>query len=470
MNSQTDPLRRGVVAAVAAYLLAYLVYAIAEQQALFADGAAVLLRAVSAQSVSSLDKNRIIADALFQWPVLVASWLGVTDLETLSYLLGVGYHYLVVVSLPIAWCLLPRERKALMLFPILSLLFGWMGSSFLAIHQANALALWFWPVFFAVLFQPAERARDVMLLIVLALPMVGLYDTIVVLGPLLAAVAGWRWLRQPAAPHRWVWVALAVWFIVAAAIALGFILFPRSAGNRANFIWSLSSGAFLVGADGSSVNWPLALALLGVPLLVLAAWRPAWLSAARWVWLPPFLLFAVFVAFAPIVSPSTFLPVLRVYARAFAGFLPAGLAILVLVGEARGWQPSEATRSSLLLVLSLIAVAQITWHFVATAQWAGYLTIFRATLAERPGLIAFESTPMAKPTIGNQVLLRLSWGWTNPWLSVALAPQGRVSAIIATPGGRSAGTLDPTRATGLPPIAGVDYSDYVAALPGAAAN
>jgi hypothetical protein len=468
MNSETAQLRHGVIAAVTAYLLAYLVYAVAEQQALFADGAAVLLRAVGAQSVSSLDTNRIVADALFQWPVLAASRLGVTDLETLSYLLGVGYHYLVVVSLPIAWCLLPRERKALMLFPILSLLFGWMGSSFLAIHQANALALWFWPVFFAVLFRPAERGRDVLILIILALPMVGLYDTIVVLGPLLAAVAGWRWLREPAARHRWLWAALVLWFIVAAAISVGYILFPRSAGNRANFIWSLSNGAFLVGADG--VNWPLALALLGAPLLALAAWRPAWLSASRWVWLPPFLLCALFVAFAPLVSLSTFSPVLQFYARAFAGFLPAGLAVLLLIGEARGWRPSEATRSSLLLVLSLIAVAQITWHIVATAQWAGYLTIFRATLAERPGLIAFESTPMAQPRIGRQVLLRLNWGWTNPWLSVVLAPGGRVSAIIANPGGRSAGTVDPTRATGLPPIAGVDYSSYVAALQGAAAN
>src|SRR5258707_1744407 len=202
MNSETAQLRRGVIAAVTAYLLAYLVYAIAEQQALFADGAAVLLRAVGGRSVSSLDTNRIVADALFQWPVLAASRLGLTDLETLSYLLGVGYHYLVVVSLPIAWCLLPRERKELMLFPILSLLVGCMGSRFLSIHQANALALWFWPVFFAVLFRPVERGRDVVLLIVLALPMVGLYDTIVVLGPLLAAVAGWRRLRQPVAPHR----------------------------------------------------------------------------------------------------------------------------------------------------------------------------------------------------------------------------------------------------------------------------
>src|SRR5260221_7827198 len=99
MNSETAQLRHGVIAAVAAYLLAYLVYAIVEQQALFADGAAVLLRAVGAQGVSSLDANRIVADALFQWPVLAASRLGVTDLETLSYLLGVGYHYLVVVSL-----------------------------------------------------------------------------------------------------------------------------------------------------------------------------------------------------------------------------------------------------------------------------------------------------------------------------------------------------------------------------------
>jgi hypothetical protein len=47
---------------------------------------------------------------------------------------------------------------------------------------------------------------------------------------------------------------------------------------------------------------------------------------------------------------------------------------------------------------------------------------------------------------------------------VALAPRGRVAAIVANPGWVSAGSFDPTEPTGLPPIPGIDDGDYVAAL------
>ena len=70
----------------------------------------------------------------------------------------------------------------------------------------------------------------------------------------------------------------------------------------------------------------------------------------------------------------------------------------------------------------------------------------------------------SRPAIGIQVLRRLTWGWTNPWLSVALAPRGQVAAIVANPGSASAGSFDPTRPMGLPPIAGVNYDAYIAAL------
>jgi hypothetical protein len=461
-----DRLRPGLGAGLCLYLLAHLVHAIVVRQALAADGAAVLLRVAGSRSLSSLDTNRIVADALLQWPVILASRLGVTDLRILADLLGIGQTYLVPLSLGLAWALLPRDRRELMLFPLLWLLLGWMASGFYGIHQANVAALLFWPVFIAVRFRPLDRWRDVALLAALALPMAALYDSIVVTGPLLAAVAAWRYRTQRDAAHRWVWAALVLWFLAAAAISLGFVLHPRNPFNRADFFWGLRTGAVLLDREHAAVNWPLAIALAGLPLLGLAAWRPALLLAGRRVWLPAYLLFCGFAALAPVLSPSTFSTVPQFQARSITSLLPAGLAILLLLAAARRWRPAGDTARLLALILPIMAAAEITWQSAATAQWAGYLKVFRATLAANRGPVAFESTPLAERTIGIQALRAQVWGWTNPWLSIALAPGGHVAAIVSNAEGRSAGSIDPTRAAGLPPIAGVEYGEYVAALGG----
>ena len=454
---------RAAIGLVVAYLCIHVAWATLQQQALFADGAAVLLRVAASRGFSVLDWPRAVADVAIEWPVVLATRLGVHDLKTLSYLLGIGCQYLPIVALGLSWRLLPEARRPLILFPVLSLLFGWMATRFAPIIQGNMFAAWLWPALFVLLYGRLRTRRDVAVVVAVALPLFALYETILMLGPLLAAVAAMRWRRHGRQPHRWVWPAVGAWFLAAAAFALYFALYPRNPGNRANFLWGLETGSFLVAADGSSVNWPLALALAGAPVLGLAAWRPALARATLPYWLPPLALFAGFVALAPVISPSTFRPYVQVMARTVASLLPVALAPLALWAGAVGWRPAATARRLLTLVLLLIAAAQITWHMAATAQWAGFLSVYRATLAERSGLVAFEATPMAQPRIGIQVLQPLTWGWTNPWVSVALAPGGRVVAIVGNAGGGPSGDLDPTRPGGLPSIAGVDYGPFVAA-------
>ncbi|MFO1059191.1 MAG: hypothetical protein U1E53_19770 [Dongiaceae bacterium] len=465
---------QGAAAAVGALLLVRIGYAILSLQALAGDGAAVLPRSLLAHGVSNLDPNRIVADALLQWPMVLAARLGVTDFRLLACLLGAGYYYLAPLSLALCWWLVPSDRRQLLLFPLLSLLIGWMGSSFYGLHQANAAALLFWPVLLALLLRPAQRRRDAALLLALALPMIGLYDTVVVLGPLLAGVAGWRWLRQPEARQRWVWAVLVAWFVAAAAIALFFIIEPRNPSNRAGFIRGLLTGAFLWDRRYEALNWPLALGLGAALLLAEAAWRPALFRGRERLWLAPFGAIAAYAALAPLLDPARFTAAPHFAARSISGLLPAALGLLLLAAAARDWRPGADWLRLARPLLTITAVAQLAWHICATAQWAGYLDVFRTALASGRGLVPFETTPLAADRIGLQVLRRQGFGWTTAWLSLDLAPGGRVSAIIDNPDHHAAGSFaparpspmfDPARADGLPPLPGLDYTEYLAALP-----
>jgi hypothetical protein len=445
------------------YFTAFVVYMVVAQRGLVADAPYYIVNIATKRGFVFEEPGRRAAEILYQWPVVLAVRLSVTDLPLLGRLYAVGCIYLVFASVIVCWALLPAARKPLILFPVLTIFVAWLTSCYASMVETHALVLWFWPVMFALLFHGVERRRDVILVFGLSLPMMALYPTVVLLAPALAGVATWRWRRRPADRHGWAWIALAIWFVLVTAVSAYLIVHPRDISNRNGFLDQINSLAFLV-VRGEGVNWPLALALVAMPLLLLCAWRPQTVQRGIALWLPPYLLFAIFTALAPVVDLSSFAPNLQHAARAWEA--PAVVLLLLplfahLSGHLRLDGPG---RRLALLVLAILAVGQITWQVATTAQWSGRLSLFRAVLAGGSGLIPIEKTPLVARQIGLQAVAPLGWAWTDPLLSIVLAPGGKVAAIISAPKPVVWQPFDPSRADALPQVPGVDYTRYREAL------
>jgi len=452
---------RLVAASLALYLIAFIVYMVVAQRGLVADAPWYVVRIVLKQGFNFEEPGRRAAELLYQWPVVLAARLGVTDLPTLGRLYAVGCTWLVFATVIVSWALLPAARKPLLFFPVLTILVAWLASCYASMVETHALVLWFWPVLFALLFRRLERWRDLLVVVGLSLPMAVLYPTVVLLAPVLAGVALWRWRRRARERFGAAWIALSIWFVLVTALAAFLIIAPRDSGNRDGFLAQIRSLAFLY-VRGAGVNWPLALALAALPLLLFCASRPE--AAKRWVllWLPPYLLFAAFTALAPVVAVSSFAPNLQHAARAWEA--PAvALLLLPLFAHLSGRLRLDGTgRRLVLLVAAILAVGQITWQIAATAQWAGRLSLFRDVVASGSGLMPVDETPLAQRRIGLQAVKPLEWRWTNPLLSIMLAPGGQVAAIVAAPPGWQ--PFDPSQPAALPPVPGIDYSRYRQAL------
>jgi hypothetical protein len=165
----------------------------------------------------------------------------------------------------------------------------------------------------------------------------------------------------------------------------------------------------------------------------------------------------------PIFKPDSLRPVQQFQARAWITLLPVGLALLMLLMRHRVPKPA-AFRMALGFLLAL-GLTQMTWQTVATAQWYGYTRVFREQLDRHTGFIPYESSELARERIGIQALRNLTWNYTNPLMSIALAPAGQVASIVGVPNGMWQ-PFDPTDPGALPKLGryGVDYSRYLQSL------
>jgi hypothetical protein len=187
---------------------------------------------------------------------------------------------------------------------------------------------------------------------------------------------------------------------------------------------------------------------------------------ARWLtlWLPPFLLFAVFTALSPVVALSSFAPNLQHAARAWEAVAVALLLPPLFLHLSGRFSLGGTGRRLAVMVIAILAVGQITWQVAATAQWSGRLALLQAALASRVGLIPIEETPLVERHVGLQALAPLGWAWTDPLLSIVLAPHGDVAAIVTVLQPTGWQPFDPALPADLPKVPGIDYTRYLAAL------
>src|SRR5512146_2663566 len=111
--------------ALGLYFVGFIADSIVSQRGVVADGAGYFIDIVTRGRVVSPEPSRWFSNLLTEWPVLAARALRVTDLPLLSRLYSFGLFYLSLAVLPVSWLLLPRDSKALIVLPALTLVLGW---------------------------------------------------------------------------------------------------------------------------------------------------------------------------------------------------------------------------------------------------------------------------------------------------------------------------------------------------------
>jgi hypothetical protein len=373
---------------------------------IYADGAWDLWANLS--GVGLVDGTRIFAQWLAQGPIHLAIGSGVTDLDDLMFIYGLGPVLLPLLAWAAAFIVVFRDD--LFWFFVAAFAVVYLNSGFVAIGQYSlmyglaALAA-------AILVRPRLSIPLAVVLGLVAVIALRTYEAAAYLSPLLALLAVVTARRKPAA-RRWEQVlryAVAGLFLVGAALAVIALIAPRDATNLAtasDLLAPLTSDLQFV------ISFLIAAALLAAVLVLRGRWRAvtaALLALATLVLLIPAL-------WAP--------PWMHYHARTITGIalvLLLGVPILLRVlgrpvSFGRTWPASAA-----LLAVLVVPMA------VHSIEYRGWLERFQLSIQDRSGIVDLTGS------LAEYEAPTYAWPWTNPFLSLLLREDGS-TAVLSSPG------------------------------------
>lgn len=454
-HSQIAALARNLTTIAGWVFILSLLFAIISLRCLYADGSYQLIEALKAGDFVAIAKNRNCASYLFQFPVVTAIKLGVTNLHALQLAFGIGCFLPWPMAMMFCYRMAPRHFWVV----ILACAAGYLNSAFMSVGEYIIADAFFWPALFAILFVRPLTPLAASILSVSAMVLLFSYESLLFLGPLLALLALWRAIRGgEKAWQRAVLCLAAILLCLAAGIALDGVLYPQSPANLGgfkrglkwmfiypswtmgwSFVWFALMTAVCLRRRGFTVRYyRLGLALLAGAIIIWGAW--------------------------PILEPDNLNPALQHEYRPIHLLVPlALLAVSFVLAYRPKWL--EEQRDYLIGFSSSLLLAQSLWHIAATWQWQEFVGIWRRELASQTGAVSLTDIPFETRFLQEQAL-RFDWNWANPDLSIMLAPDGKVRAIILPRIKPVWRPFDPLNPQELPNLQryGVDYGNYVKAL------
>jgi hypothetical protein len=459
---------RPVSAAVLAALFLINLYAALEWRSLYADGFNFFINMLDENGFLFIEPARRTVHILQELPTVVAMRVGVSSLSGLAFIYGFTLQMLPLALTAACYLLLPRGDKALFIFPLAHYLLGSMPAAYVPIVGGPVAASYFWLLLFLILF--GRRRSTIAMTVALALAALSLHETTVVLMPILGIAAVMR-SRSEASPalHK-LFMALAFWFAVITIVPAWFIINPTAPEQRHDVLMT----AFLLFGVGNlhNINVPAVMAVTAVVTLGIVCWpgRPRYLAQLSYLdWLAV-LLFAAFCLILDVLtlvsgeSSRLFVPFLQFTARNLAVMDSVPLAVCLLLTLHRPWLQASWMRPPVAALVLLLALGQIGWQAIGIVYWDRFVADMEAVLASHRGFVPWRQALADVTPSQAQEMRRLSWGWTNPQVSVVLAPEGRVSSIIGVIDERPRQQFDPTRPEQLPAAPQFDYSRYLQAL------
>lgn len=401
-----------------------------ESRGLFVDGSAFLVQIARREWFFDFYEPRLYAMVMGQVPIMTAIFLGVTDLHLLARLLSIGLFALPTALYHLALVRV-KDDPVLLAAVIAAIGVVFMTTSFFIVGEYNtAYAI---AILVAVRLVTAERLGllDGLFLLVISVLAVRTYESMIYLGPLLAAMILHTIWRAPSRP----WLATALHLLAAVAFMAGMLV---AIGSLRQPYSEEHLEETLLTAANFWQNLQFDLALAGV--LAVVVWglvRPRDLLTAKpYRWAGVCL---VILALSPLMGLSDTL--VRPLAKSqYVARTAAGLVIATIVTFI--WCYAFLLRDRLPVLLELrkpeaarrflgfallVVAAILPSDIYLTWTWTKYLDTVLTTVRTRDGVIAFEDSPLAKHPYD-----LLVEAWILPSQSLALrAKHG--DGIIAPP-------------------------------------
>ena len=401
-----------------------------ESRGLFVDGSAFLVQIARREWFFDFYAPRLYAMVIGQIPVMTALFLGVTDLHLMARLLSFGL-FAVPTALYHLALMRAKDDAVLLAAVVAAVAVVFMTTSFFIVGEYNtAYAL---VVLVAVRLATAERLTvfDGLVLAAIAFLAMRTYEVMIYLGPLLAAMIFWALRRAPSRPvfATALHVAAAGMFLAGMVVATGSILKPHSEEHLSDTVatatnfWQNMQFDMVLAAALVVVGWALLnpRALMGT--------RPYWWAAS----------FLVILALSPLLAASDTLvrPLAKsqYVARTAAGLVIAAIVVFIWIYRSKVGDklpalvilraPDAARRFVAFALLMLLA--GLPSDIYLTRTWISYLEAVRTVVRSQSGVIAFESTSLAR-----NPHLHLIEAWILPSQSLVLRAK-RGDGIIAPP-------------------------------------
>jgi hypothetical protein len=450
-------------------------YAVATQRHLYGDTSWFLVRIMSEGVATNFYGDfwrefyysRFVAYWLTQGPTVLALHAGIHDARLLSWTLGATYFGYKLISLAICYRLLDKGEKIYIVFPLFALFAGSIISDIYIVTETHIAASFLWPIAILlnrrVSFSGVAKYVGGVAIVVASFT----YESWAFFAPMLM-LAGFYHARNFAGKQRRDLQLMTALLIVPALINWAAILFPRDPANKSGFIHGSLNilldtfrgvPAWHVGALASI----LAISMLA---LIVASNRVASiLPRHKWFLGSLLILLAIgpplhFLIYNPGVDFGY-----SVMDRGFGG-LAMQFVILSLYIYAthfvrvRFFDVFHVVAS----VLAAVTIGQVTHQLLSTSAWARAVRAADKTLAKEQGAVSCAridgQASVAAGITPSEILC--SW-WATP-LSILLAKDGRVQALLISSVAFRA--FDPYASEALPHFkyGGIDYLRYLKAL------
>ena len=429
----------------------------------FADGSYWLVEMISRGGFFLQEEARLAADFLEELPTVLALGLGISSVHSLGVVWGLTLHLLPLVFVAGCYVALPKGSKSLFVYPLFFYLAGVQASAFASIAAGATATGYFWLLLILIIYH-GNGPWGFAALAAASVPALYAHEVMVILAPVLAVAAAWRGRCARTAWARLGFAAIAIWFIVVAARQIGFTLYPRDALNRGLFIEAMVKCKFVATKQG--INAPTLLGLAAAALLpgLLLIQRTATQAAA----LAGFALVAIATALGPLWCDFLFWPTLQFEARYYNAFLSVPLAAGFMLSNQRPAWCALWAKMPLLSLLLLLAAGQFGWQVNGTYSWSRWLDAWQTVLRGHRGLVPWSAAQPElavglPPTADDPTEKWVAFGWAFPSLSLLLAPDGKVQALIGAPSVPWQ-PFDPADPATLPRSPLLDTSAYRAAL------